>query len=240
MCSCDTNQSGDDLFGGNISEPKSSDWFGEDSATPNKKKKKTTPKEKEEDYKTIGEKLLDVSVGIYVYDDNGNLISAGSGAFINSNLIVTNYHVIEGYSSIIAVRNSDQKKINVTISKVDPNHDIAILITKNFKTEKYLSIRTKFPHVGNEVWVAGTPEGLEGTISNGIISSIRKAKSYDFDLIQFTAPISFGSSGGPIVNTNFELIGITVSGIDRNDAQNLNFAVPAKYISHLLDEENNN
>ena len=134
---------------------------------------------------------------------------------------------------------ADMKKINVVINKVDPIHDVAVLKTNNFKSNKFLNIKTKFPRIGNDVWVAGAPEGLDGTISNGIISAIRKEKPYDFDLIQFTAPISFGSSGGPLINPNMDLIGITVLGIDRNDAQNLNFAVPSKYISHLLDEENN-
>lgn len=226
-----------DLFGGASKTDPVEDLFGGGSTPP-----PTTPKKKkieQVDKKTLGEKLLDVSVGIYACDETGALFSLGSGAFIKSNLIVTNVHVIEGISSIVAIRNSDQKRINVSINKVDRDHDVAILKTKNFKSEKYISFKTKFPHVGNEVWVAGAPEGLDGTISNGIISAIRKAKPFDFDLIQFTAPISFGSSGGPLINTDFELIGITVSGIDRNDAQNLNFAVPSKYISHLLDEENN-
>jgi S1-C subfamily serine protease len=240
LCSCDMKQGeSSDLFGGESKDTQSSDWFGGIETTPKKKKRTPVNHQPKQDNKTIGEKLLDVSVGIYVYNADGNLISTGSGAFIKPDLIVTNVHVIEGFSTIVAYRNSDEKKINVAMFKVDPIHDVAILKTNRFKSDKYLNIKTKFPHVGNDVWVAGAPEGLDGTISNGIISAIRKAKPYDFDLIQFTAPISFGSSGGPLINPGMDLIGITVSGIDRNDAQNLNFAVPAKYISHLLDEENN-
>jgi S1-C subfamily serine protease len=112
-------------------------------------------------------------------------------------------------------------------------------LSKNPENTEALFFKSKFPRIGNDVWVAGTLLGQEGTISDGIVSAIRKHKPFDFDQIQFTAPISFGSSGGPLVNTDFELIGITVSGIDDYDAQNLNFAVPAKYISHLLDDENN-
>jgi len=53
-------------------------------------------------------------------------------------------------------------------------------------------------------------------------------------MIQISAPISHGSSGGPVVNSNGELIGISVSTL--SEGQNLNFAVPVKYIKHLLDE----
>jgi S1-C subfamily serine protease len=234
---CDT--SNDEMFGGNSDPQTGDDFFGGS-------RKKVPPvrvKEQEKvpviEDKTIGEKLLDVSVGISVFNADGNLISSGSGAFVKPDLIVTNFHVIKGAYKIVAYRNSDMKKINVVINKVDPIHDVAVLKTNNFKSNKFLNIKTKFPRIGNDVWVAGAPEGLDGTISNGIISAIRKEKPYDFDLIQFTAPISFGSSGGPLINPNMDLIGITVLGIDRNDAQNLNFAVPSKYISHLLDEENN-
>ena len=239
--SCDVKP-GDDLFGGGNKERQSSDWFGGNGDAEKEELKNETPKKpkpivKEE--KTLGEKLLEVSVSICTYDRNGELIPIGSGAFIKENLIVTNVHVIEQLSNMVAVRNSDDKKINVKVFKVDPMHDVAVLKTNGFKSENYLKIKSKFPRIGNEVWVAGTPLGQEGTISDGIVSAIRKHKPFDFDQIQFTAPISFGSSGGPLVNTDFELIGITVSGIDDYDAQNLNFAVPAKYISHLLDVENN-
>ena len=241
LYSCDVKP-GDDLFGGGNQKRQSSDWFGGNGDAEKEKLKNETPKKpkpivKEE--KTLGEKLLEVSVSICTYNRNGELIPIGSGAFIKENLVVTNVHVIDELSTIVAIRNSDKKQINVKVYKVDPMHDVAVLKTISFKSEDCLKIKSKFPRIGNDVWVAGAPMGQEGTISNGIVSAIRKHKPFDFDQIQFTAPISFGSSGGPLVNTDFELIGITVSGIDDFDAQNLNFAVPAKYISHLLDDENN-
>ena len=215
------------------------DWFGNSGTKPEKKKQPKEEIEVKKDERTLGEKLLSVSVSICTYNQNGELIPVGSGAFINKNQIVTNVHVIDGLQTFVAVRNSDQKQIAVKVLKVDPIHDVAILKTISFSSEEHLKTVTKFPRIGSDIWVAGSPLGQEGTISNGIVSAIRKHKPFDFDQIQFTAPISFGSSGGPLVNTDFELIGITVSGIDAYDAQNLNFAVPAKYINHLLDSENN-
>jgi S1-C subfamily serine protease len=237
LVSCEMKP-GDDLFGGNNKNSKTMDWFGSGEVKPEKKKTPKKEIEIKKDERTLGEKLLAVSVSICTYNQNGELIPIGSGAFINKNQIVTNVHVIEDLHTMVAVRNSDQKQIAVKVFKVDPMHDVAVLKTTSFTSKEYLKIVTKFPRIGTEVWVAGSPLGQEGTISDGIVSAIRKHKPFDFDQIQFTAPISFGSSGGPLVNTEFELIGITVSGIDAYDAQNLNFAVPAKYINHLLDSEN--
>ncbi len=241
LFSCDMKP-GDDIFGGGNQKNESSDWFGGNGDSGKKDTKPDTPKkanhEKKEE-RTLGEKLLEVSVSICTYNNNGELMPIGSGAFIKPDLIVTNVHVIEDLSTIVAIRNSDKKQINIKVYKVDPIHDVAILKTNGFESKSFLKIKSKFPRIGDDVWVAGTPLGQDGTISNGIVSAIRKHKPFDFDQIQFTAPISFGSSGGPLINTDFELIGITFRGIDALDAQNLNFAVPAKYISHLLDNENN-
>ena len=234
---CDT--SNDEMFGGNSDPQTGDDFFG------GSRKKVPPVRVKEEEKvpviedKTIGEKLLDVSVSIKVLNSKGNPIAFGSGVFIKSNLIVTNVHVIEGGSLFVATRNSDGKEFALEVYKLDISHDVAILLTKNFNSLEFLKINSKFPQIGNEIWVAGTPMGQEGTISNGIISSIEKVKNFDYDLLQFTAPISSGSSGGPLVNNDLELIGITVSTIKENAAQNINFAVPSKYILNLLDEKNN-
>lgn len=213
------------------------DLFGNNNTNTEVKEKEINPKSNST--LNTAEKLLKASVNIYSYLENGELVSSGSGAFINTNLIVTNLHVIEKGSKYMFNTNDNKTNNKLIIYKIDPIHDIAILKSSYYKSDLFLNLVRKFPKIGDEILVCGAPEGLEGTISNGIVSSIRKNKPYDFDLIQFTAPISFGSSGGPLINNKMELIGITVSGIDRNDAQNLNFAVPSKYIINLLDLENN-
>lgn len=213
------------------------DLFGD-----NQIQKKETKKETENNSKSklnIAEKLLKCSVNIYCLDKRGDIISSGSGAFISSKFIVTNLHVIENGELIFFNTNNNVKNQKLSIYKIDPVHDLAILKSNNYESDLFLNLVRRFPKIGDEILVCGAPEGLEGTISNGIVSALRKNKPYDFDLIQFTAPISFGSSGGPLINQKMELIGITVSGIDRNDAQNLNFAVPSKYIVNLIDLENN-
>ena len=85
--------------------------------------------------------------------------------------------------------------------------------------------------VGEEVYAVGNPEGLEGTFSQGIISGIRRVG--DRDLIQITAPISHGSSGGPVLNKHGQVVGIAVGAI--RTGQNLNFAIPASELQLLVE-----
>ena len=84
--------------------------------------------------------------------------------------------------------------------------------------------------VGETVYVAGNPKGLEGTLSNGIISSLRDKDTKG--RLQMTAPISPGSSGGPVLNRKGEVIG--VSFMTLQGGQNLNFAIPSKYLKKLI------
>ena len=84
--------------------------------------------------------------------------------------------------------------------------------------------------VGETVYAVGNPRGLEGTFSDGIISSIRPVGTDK--LIQITAPLFPGSSGGPVLNRRGEVIGVSVLTI--RDGQNLNFAIPSNYLKGLL------
>ena len=83
---------------------------------------------------------------------------------------------------------------------------------------------------GQSIFVIGSPKGLPGTISDGIISGYRNFEGVN--LMQMTAPISSGSSGGPVLNVKGELIGISVSQLI--EGQNLNFAIPKNYLIELI------
>ena len=99
-----------------------------------------------------------------------------------------------------------------------------------FDPEVILLGNSDLTQVGETVYAVGNPRGLEGTFSDGIISSIRLL---DGDkLIQITAPISRGSSGGPVLNQKGEAIGVSVLSVI--DGQNLNFAIPSNYLKSLL------
>jgi S1-C subfamily serine protease len=83
--------------------------------------------------------------------------------------------------------------------------------------------------IGETVFAVGNPRGLEGTFSAGIVSGYREIKG--LSLLQITAPISPGSSGGPIADEKGEVIGIAVATF--RGGQNLNFAIPVRYIKQL-------
>jgi hypothetical protein len=86
--------------------------------------------------------------------------------------------------------------------------------------------------IGEKIYVAGNPLGLEGTVSDGIISSRRDR--YTKERLQMTAPISPGSSGGPVLNRKGKVIGVSVATFRALEAQNLNFAIPSNYLKALL------
>ena len=184
--------------------------------------------------KSLSERLLDASVTVYVYDKNKKPIQLGSGVFVQSNIIATNFHVIEGGSYYCIERWASAGLINAEIYKLDETHDVALLKIDDSFPSSVLSLNTKLPKPGIDIRVAGSPMGLTGTISEGIVSAIRRNPPFDDDLIQISASISHGSSGGPVVNMAGEILGISVSNIGGQGAQNLNFAVPAKYIEFLL------
>jgi len=154
----------------------------------------------------------------------------GSGFFVgDGSLIVTNHHVIKG-ASTIAIRTSSGIELPVkAIRTVDADRDLAIL-SVNVKGPSLLLNRS-LPEVGETVYSLGSPQGLDNTIADGIVSGIRE--SNEVTIIQTSAPISRGSSGGPIVNVGGEVVGITTSF--RSGGQNLNFAVAAKHVLTLLE-----
>jgi tetratricopeptide (TPR) repeat protein len=98
----------------------------------------------------------------------------------------------------------------------------------------FLNCISNNPEVGQEIIVIGAPKGLERTVSNGIVSSIRKDQDYG-TLIQITAPISSGSSGSPVVDFNGNVLGVATFNL--KDGQNLNFAIAISQILNVPDGE---
>lgn len=169
-------------------------------------------------------------ITIITFDKNDQQLSFGSGFFINNKGdIATNYHVLEGSSKAkVKTKKGEEGRI-LEIIKSNPELDLVIART---------SLKNTFPvHLGNselittgeDIVVIGNPVGLEGTISKGIISGIRDSEG--IKIIQITAPISPGSSGGPVFNLSGKVIGITTANI--NIGQNLNFAMPSNYLTSL-------
>ena len=195
----------------------------EDKVIPQHNTSKKTPQE-------IAQNALKATVYFGIQKPDGT-ISEGSGFFIRSNYIATNYHVIEGATAAYVKLVGKQTTYRVeNIAATDAKHDLIILKVSNTNPVVLPLANSDTVEIGETVYAVGNPKGfLEGTVSDGIISGIRGEG--DNKWIQMTAPISPGSSGGPVMNAHGEVIGVSVGDID---GQNLNFAVPSNYLKALL------
>lgn len=159
----------------------------------------------------------------------------GSGFFVGNNLIVTNYHVIQGTTNALCYLTGSTSKFKIDgYVASDKKTDLIILKISNIDKPS-IKMSTESVSPGQKIFVLGSPIGLPATISDGIISGLRGFD--DYDLIQITAPISPGSSGGPVLNINGEAIGVSVGQL--KNGQNLNFAIPIKYVKLLLEKQSN-
>lgn len=168
------------------------------------------------------------TVEIVASDDYDEAL--GSGFFTGDGKVVTNYHVIEGAKKIF-IKTYDKKKYEVTtILGYDEDLDLAILQLD----EDYDSLTLSQDEVegGEEVYTFGSPLGLTGTMSKGMVSTAsRKIDGEEAEFIQIDAPISPGNSGGPLVNACGEVIGINT--LYYVDGQNLNFAINVKELQKI-------
>jgi uncharacterized protein (TIGR02145 family) len=158
-------------------------------------------------------------------------IGLGSGFFIDSNIIVTNYHVIKGSNSaVVELNNSDKKYEILGYLAVDIANDL-VLLKVDYSNKGFISIEDSLPNPGEQIYAIGSPIGLAKTISEGMISGVRNFDSKK--LLQITVPISHGSSGCPIVNSDGKLVGIAVGGM--SEGNDINFCIPTNYLKALLE-----
>lgn len=177
---------------------------------------------KEKNFEELARQASSV-VMIAVHNDNGDVIATGSGIMLGRNgYILTNNHVVAG-GRYYSLRIEDDDEVYQTNEVIKYNYatDLAIIrINRQLTPIPIYSGKTK-PVRGQRVVAIGSPLGLFNSVSDGIISGFRKIDGVD--MIQFTAPISHGSSGGAVLNMYGEVIGISTAGMD--DGQNLNLAV---------------
>jgi hypothetical protein len=164
-------------------------------------------------------------------DANGQPLSLGSGFFVRDGEIASNLHVIEGAARGYAKLVGQKMKYDIQgITAVDPERDLVVLKISASGTPALPLGSSDAVQVGESAYAVGNPQGLEGTFSQGIVSSIREVGTDR--LLQITAPISPGSSGGPVLNSRCEVIGVSVATF--RGGQNLNFAIPSDYLKTLL------
>jgi hypothetical protein len=196
----------------------------------------------------VYESVKDSVVVVKVYDRQGKQTGLASGVMLPSGDIVTNYHVVEGGVRFTVGRG--KQTTPATLIAGDPDKDLCLLHAPGLGRQlegRWVISDTPTPQlsakaarlgktdrlkVGDPVYAVGAPQGLELSLSEGIVSQLRGGPP---PLIQTTVAISPGSSGGGLFNAEGELVGITTFYL--KEGQNLNFALPVEWIAEAAREK---
>jgi S1-C subfamily serine protease len=156
----------------------------------------------------------------------------GSGVVVDSNgVIITNLHVVQGATKASVRLAKGDVYDDVTVVDFDSRKDLVLLKVKGFNLPTAELGDSDNLSVGDTVFAIGAPQGLELTLSQGIVSALRDSGE-GYRVVQTTAAISPGSSGGGLFDDQGRLVGITSFRI--KGGENLNFAVPVNYIRGML------
>ena len=168
-------------------------------------------------------------VTLTAVDQEGNELRTGTGFFVgDGNRIVTNFHVIEGAVKV-KIKTLDSTVFTTEeLYAMDRSSDLALLYSP--KSGVPVKLANSDVVIGEDVAVIGSPFGLEGSLAAGVVSSLRELPH--ILAYQTTAPVSPGNSGGPVINTNGEVIGVITFSL--SEGQSLNFAVHYSYLISLL------
>ncbi len=173
-------------------------------------------------------------VMVEVYDAEGEVISQGSGFIVANDLIATNLHVVQGGTRAVAITPDDQEIDIKGVYAFDEYADLAILKPEKQTGLPRLQISPfELVKKGQKVVTIGSPLGLQNTVTDGIVSGLHDFGEDDEELnvLQITAPITFGSSGGPLFNMKGYVIGVNSFGIE-----DTNFAVSADYVYGMVSD----
>ncbi len=165
----------------------------------------------------------------------------GSGFIIDKEgHVLTNYHVIADARQV-EVTLHNRKKYRATVVGTDRSHDLAVIQIKGPGLTPMVLGDSRNLQVGQKVYAIGNPFGLAGTMTNGIISSIRPVQEPDGmqidDAIQTDAAINPGNSGGPLLNWHGEVIGInTLIASNVGQSAGIGFAIPVNTAKAVLND----
>jgi S1-C subfamily serine protease len=165
----------------------------------------------------------------------------GSGFIIDrEGHVLTNYHVIDQARQVEVTLHS-RKKYRATIVGTDRSHDLAVLQIKAPDLSPMVMGDSRNLQVGQKVYAIGNPFGLSGTLTSGIVSSIRSVQEPDGmtidEAIQTDAAINPGNSGGPLLNSHGEVVGInTMIASNSGQSAGIGFAIPINTAKAVLND----
>ncbi|WP_370202263.1 S1C family serine protease [Alloalcanivorax venustensis] len=174
------------------------------------------------------------SLSLVSYGEAGKRVSEGSAFALKGGYVVTAFHNLIGAEKIELINYDESVKTTFEhVHKVDRESDIAVFYAPDSGAEE-MQVSSRSFSVGDDVWAIGSPLGLDSSLSKGIVSSIRNFAG--ISKIQFTAPVSSGSSGGALVDSSGKVIGMTIETME--GGQNLNFAIPLEAIRETVEAPN--
>ena len=174
----------------------------------------------------VFEKVKDSILVVKTLDAQGKVKVQGSGVLLPSGKIATNCHVVEGGASYLVGRGKEL--VRATLYAEDGDNDICLLDAKGITGEPVQLGKAAGLRVGDPVYAVGAPRGLELSLSDGIVAQLWGGPP---PLIQTTAAISPGSSGGGLFDREGRFVGLTTFYLE--GGQNLNFAIPVECIGEV-------
>ncbi len=171
--------------------------------------------------------LAQSTARITAYDVSGRAVGLGSGVVTGIGTVITNCHVATAGGSLTVKVGAEQYSASVEVA--DEEYDLCKLSVSGLTAQAVAIGSAESLKTGQKVFAIGAPQGLDLTISDGIVSAMRNLPQGR--VIQTTAPISPGSSGGPLFDAYGRLVGIMT--FQHKTGQNLNFAVPADWIANM-------
>lgn len=168
---------------------------------------------------------------IRTFDKDGVALATGSAVVVGAERLVTNCHVLRAADRFVVAR--DKVSLPGTLELWDTARDLCRVKAAIGNVPAVGLADSGQLLVGQDVYALGSPHGLELTLSAGLVAGLRRDTAERLTMIQTSAPISPGSSGGGLFDTQGRLVGVTTMISTARDAQNLNFAVPAEWVREL-------
>ena len=184
------------------------------------------------DLTRLVKKIQPAVVTVIVYDTERHISGIGTGFFVSpQGHLITNFHVLAGkYAADVGTSQGKSYRVKAVLAENKGADLVKLLVDIPENEVAWISVSDRPPEIAERIVVVGSPMGLEQTVSEGIISSVREIPTVG-RVFQMSAPISPGSSGSPVVSTKGQVIGIATFQFIQG--QNLNFAVTAQQIMAL-------
>ena len=179
------------------------------------------------DASTVFDIAAQSTVVVLTYDESGEVISLGSGVALPGGDFATNCHVLKG-GTRFSLR-YQEVEYPATRRNSDWDRDVCTLASGTINVPAVSLGSTRTLKVGAQVYAVGAPQGLELTLSDGLVAALRAVPGGQY--VQTTAPISPGSSGGGLFDEEGRLLGLITFYL--SEGQNLNFALPVEWIEEL-------